>query len=767
MSGDSSKFHESSREKTSDKRDYKSRRRKRSSSFSSDDNQRKSSHARKRKRSSSKKRKKSKVRHSSSPSTSDNQRYEKRDSRQDRRYVSRRESDSKKKIYIGDKSPVSDSSNHFSKKSSHLDNNSRYDYESEKLSDALKNKPLADAKDNKAGPSYQNDNSDEVDTEDEIMFDWETHRRELNVLFFQDRDIIKRGTDQYKDFWLFLKRYQNIKKQKHIKQFIERQSSGTSKSHTTPDTSSLGLPSKFDSRYFVNFAVKGDSINSLVHRLPPSDVEDRKKLSKKKIEEFKTIILLYLNFNQKKNFEKLQKLRKDQSDLPIAQYRDSIVKTVNENSIVLIAGDTGCGKSTQVPQYLMHAGYANIACTQPRRIACISLSKRVSYETLNEYGSQVGYQIRFERQRTEHTRIVFLTEGLLLRQVASDASLSSYDIIILDEIHERHLHTDFLLGIVKCLLMQSTSLKIILMSATINIDLFSKYFLGKAPVIQVPGRLYPIKLQYFPIPILEQTTKSDKINPAPYVRILQLIDSKYKEDERGDVLIFLSGFSEINIVCEAAKLYSQKTKRWVILPLHSNLSVTDQEKVFDVAPPGIRKCIVSTNIAETSVTIDGVRFVVDSGKVKEMSYDSVCKMQKLKEFWVSQASAEQRKGRAGRTGPGVCFRLYSAEHFESLEPYTTPEIQRVPLDSLVLQMISMGLPDVRLFPFIEPPSKESLEVSVTALKSQAAISDDESLTTTGKLLSQLPVDVSIGKMLLMGSLFHQVCNLHYFVHFLF
>ena len=338
----------------------------------------------------------------------------------------------------------------------------------------------------------------------------------------------------------------------------------------------------------------------------------------------------------------------------------------------------------------MQAGYRNIACTQPRRIACISLCKRVAHETLNEHGTEVGYQIRFERKRTEHTKIVFLTEGLLLRQVNTDPTLSSYDVIILDEIHERHLHTDFLLGVVKCLLMQRTTIKIILMSATINLKLFSNYFMGDAPVIQVPGRLYPIKLQYFPIPLLELTTKSDKLNPAPYIRVLNLIDNKYKETERGDVLMFLSGFSEINTVVEAAKLYAQKSRKWVILSLHSNLSVSDQEKVFDIPPEGVRKCIVSTNIAETSITIDGVRFVVDSGKVKEMSYDPVCKMQKLKEFWVSQASAEQRKGRAGRTGPGVCFRLYSEEQYGAFDAYSTPEIQRVPLDSLVLQMIAMG-----------------------------------------------------------------------------
>ena len=190
--------------------------------------------------------------------------------------------------------------------------------------------------------------------------------------------------------------------------------------------------------------------------------------------------------------------------------------------------------------------------------------------------------------------------------------------------------------------------------------------------------------------------------------------------------------------------------------MHSTLSIQDQDKVFDYAPEGVRKCIISTNIAETSITIDGVRFVIDGGKVKEMQYDPICKMQRLKEGWISRASAEQRKGRSGRTGPGVCFRLYEESEYKALKPFSTPEIQRVPLDSIVLQMVSMGLSDVRKFPFIEPPSAESLEESVMVLKAQNALNEDESLTATGQMLSKLPVDVVLGKMLIMGTVFHQI-----------
>lgn len=600
------------------------------------------------------------------------------------------------------------------------------------------------------------DSDSNVDSEDELMFDWENHRSVLNQMFFRDEDVIKRGSEEYFDFWKFLKKYHGLQKQKKIREMCSsKPSRGSSEGRSV--SLLYQLPLQYDKRYNINFALNFKDIDDLQRRLPPQDLEDgKKRLSRKKLVEIKFIILLYLDFMQKQRFEKLKKLRSSQANLPIAEHKEEIISTVKKNNVVIIAGDTGCGKSTQVPQYLLSAGFLNIACTQPRRIACISLSKRVAYETLNEFGSKVGYQIRFEKNKTEHTRIVFLTEGLLLRQVSVCSSLSMYDVIILDEIHERHLDTDFLLGVMKCLLMQRNDVKVVLMSATINIDLFHNYFMGKAPVIQVPGRLYPIKLQYFPIPTIEQASKREKINPAPYVRILQLIDNKYPDNERGDLLIFLSGMSEISTVVEAAKIYASQTNRWIVLSLHSTLSVSEQEKVFDVPPEGVRKCIVSTNIAETSVTIDGVRFVVDSGKVKEMSYDSQSKMRKLKEFWISQASAEQRKGRAGRTGPGTCFRLYSEQEYSSFSQYSTPEIKRVPLDSLILQMISMGLPNIRLFPFIEPPTIESLENSLCALKSQAAVTDAEELTTIGKLLSQLPMDVSLGKMLIMGSLFHQV-----------
>ncbi|XP_040564213.1 probable ATP-dependent RNA helicase DHX34 [Lepeophtheirus salmonis] len=566
------------------------------------------------------------------------------------------------------------------------------------------------------------------------IFDFEKCRSKLCKIFFTERDLISRGSQDYDDFWKFLRSYQCFQEKKR------REGKGMEDA---------------DPRSGISFDLQPSDPKDLLNRIPYQDPDDYNILTESMIKEFQYIVSLYVDFLQREKLKKLKKLKESQSNLPISGYRNEIIQSLVQKQVVIIAGDTGCGKSTQVPQFLLEAGYEKIACTQPRRLACIALANRVAYETLHQFGTEVGYQIRFEKKRTDKTRILFITEGLLLRQVLTDPKLGSYNVVILDEVHERHLSGDFLLGIVKCLLRARDDLKVILMSATINIDLFHKYFaLEEAPIIQVPGRLYPIELRYFPIPDVEQ---GDGLNPAPYIRILRLIDQKYSKDDRGDVLIFLSGHKEIRIITDATKSYSEKSGgKWIVLPLHSSLSLADQDKVFNYAPQGARKCIISTNIAETSITIDGVRFVVDSGKVKEMHYDPYCKMRRLKEFWICNASAEQRKGRAGRTGPGVCFRLYSEKEKEALAKFSVPEIQRVHLDSLVLQMISMGLPNARKFPFIEPPHPESLENAIITLKEQDAMNEDETLTVLGSMLSNLPVDVTIGKMLIMGTLFYQV-----------
>ncbi|XP_037372755.1 probable ATP-dependent RNA helicase DHX34 [Talpa occidentalis] len=565
-------------------------------------------------------------------------------------------------------------------------------------------------------------------------------RRLFEEAFFRDEDYIRQGSEECQKFWAFFERLQRFQTLKPTRK--EEKEPG----HAKASIPALAdLPRTYDPRYRINLSVLGADTRGtggLVRRLPPE-----------KVSEFRRALLHYLDFGQKQAFGRLAKLQRERAALPIAQYGQRILQTLRKHQVVVVAGDTGCGKSTQVPQYLLAAGFNHVACTQPRRIACISLAKRVSFESLSQYGSQVGYQIRFESTRSAATKIVFLTVGLLLRQIQREPSLPQYQVLIVDEVHERHLHNDFLLGVLRGLLPKRPDLKVILMSATINISLFSSYF-SSAPVVQVPGRLFPITVVYQPQEAEPPTAKSEKLDPRPFLRVLEAIDNKYPPEERGDLLVFLSGMAEISSVLEAAQTYASHTQRWVVLPLHSALSVADQDKVFDVAPPGVRKCILSTNIAETSVTIDGIRFVVDSGKVKEMSYDPQAKLQRLQEFWISQASAEQRKGRAGRTGPGVCFRLYAESDYDAFAPYPVPEIRRVALDALVLQMKSMSVGDPRTFPFIEPPPPASLETAILYLRDQGALDSSEALTPIGSLLAQLPVDVVIGKMLILGSMFH-------------
>ncbi|KAG8515275.1 putative ATP-dependent RNA helicase DHX34, partial [Galemys pyrenaicus] len=565
-------------------------------------------------------------------------------------------------------------------------------------------------------------------------------RRLFEEAFFREEDYIRQGSEDCQKFWTFFERLQRFQTLKPARKEEKEPSQAKASIPALAD-----LPRTYDPRYRINLSVLGADrrgAGGLARRLPPE-----------KVSEFRQALLHYLDFGQKQAFGRLAELQRERAALPIAQYGDRILQTLQGHQVVVVAGDTGCGKSTQVPQYLLAAGFNHVACTQPRRIACISLAKRVGFESLSQYGSQVGYQIRFESTRSAATKIVFLTVGLLLRQIQREPSLPQYQVLIVDEVHERHLHNDFLLGILRRLLPQRPDLKVILMSATINISLFSSYF-SSAPVVQVPGRLFPITVVYQPQEAEPPTAKSEKLDPRPFLRVLEAIDNKYPPEERGDLLVFLSGMAEISAVLEAAQTYASHTQRWVVLPLHSALSVADQDKVFDVAPPGVRKCILSTNIAETSVTIDGIRFVVDSGKVKEMSYDPQAKLQRLQEFWISQASAEQRKGRAGRTGPGVCFRLYAESDYDAFAPYPVPEIRRVALDALVLQMKSMSVGDPRTFPFIEPPPPASLETAILYLRDQGALDSAEALTPIGSLLAQLPVDVVIGKMLILGSMFH-------------
>ena len=432
--------------------------------------------------------------------------------------------------------------------------------------------------------------SEKATEEEEVNFSFLDNKRFFHRLLM-GYNISEQLVDDPNDFWLFLSKYEAL---------LRRSGQSVLAIKTDVPHTSDTIPKEYHKNYLINLKLKPSKNQT------GSFNDDGKTVDETKVKIFLIIVTHYLDFKQKERFQKLKKLRKFQASLPIAGYEKEIVEAVKNESILVLAGDTGCGKSTQVPQYLYRAGFDKIACTQPRRIACIGLSKRVSHEMLTEYDSDVGYQIRFERHKTAKTRILFITEGLLLRQLSDDENLSNYSVIIIDEIHERNLYGDFLLGISKCLLRARPDVKIVLMSATININLFANFFKEEqAKVIEVPGRLYPIKLHYMPHLTnpnlrLEKKSRSERLNPEPYLQIMSMIDKKYPKEEKGDLLIFLSGLNEIQSVVDAAKEYSEKNQNWIILPLHSSLSMQDQDKVFDYAPDGMRKCIISTNIGKFS-----------------------------------------------------------------------------------------------------------------------------------------------------------------------
>eukprot|EP01133_Synstelium_polycarpum_P019809 gene19809-23729_t len=431
-----------------------------------------------------------------------------------------------------------------------------------------------------------------------------------------------------------------------------------------------------------------------------------------------------------------------------------------EHRVILIAGDTGCGKSTQVPQYLLESGqYNSIVCTQPRRIAAIALATRVACEreaSGQGAASEIAYQIRFEssKEGTAAPKVLFATEGIVLRQMMGDPLLSRYDVIVVDEVHERHLFGDLLLGLLKLVLEATPSLRVVLMSATINIDLFSSFF--SAPVVRVPGRLHPIDVLYIAPP----NAPSKGIDAGPYLAIMSSIDTKYN-GQSGDMLVFMPGTAEIDTLVQAirdAMTDGRLGSKWLPMPLHASLSLKEQDRVFDTAPEGRRKAIISTNIAETSVTIDGIRFVIDSGRVKEMAYDAAGRVQRLSETAISRASAEQRSGRAGRTGPGICYRLYSRDTYDALEAFSQPEIHRTPLEAVALHIVGVGH-NPRTFPYIEPPAIAALDRAISRLVALDVLREHDNalaLTRLGKVLAQVPVDVQLAKMLVFACIFHVV-----------
>ncbi|KIJ19482.1 hypothetical protein PAXINDRAFT_166638 [Paxillus involutus ATCC 200175] len=449
--------------------------------------------------------------------------------------------------------------------------------------------------------------------------------------------------------------------------------------------------------------------------------------------------------------------------LPVYTQMDEFYKMFNQNQIIVMVGETGSGKTTQIPQFVAYSDLPHVkgklvACTQPRRVAAMSVAKRVADEMDVQLGRQVGYSIRFE-DMTEPgvTFLKYMTDGMLLREAMNDPDLNRYSTIILDEAHERTLATDILMGLLKALAKKRSDLKIIIMSATLDALKFQKYFGiqegSAAPLFKVPGRTHPVEVFY------TQEPEPDYVEAA--IRTVLMI---HRAEDPGDVLLFLTGEEEIEDACRKIKLEADDLANQdpesvgpiVCIPLYSSLPPQQQQRIFDPppkpqipnGPPG-RKVVVSTNIAETSLTIDGIVYVVDPGFSKQKVYNPRIRVESLLVSPISKASAQQRAGRAGRTRPGKCFRLYTEKDFMSeLEEQTHPEILRSNLANTVLELVKAGIKDLVKFDYVDAPAPETLMRALELLNYLAALDDDGNLTALGSIMAEFPLDPQLSKMLI-------------------
>ncbi|MGZ5543114.1 MAG: ATP-dependent RNA helicase HrpA [Limisphaerales bacterium] len=431
-------------------------------------------------------------------------------------------------------------------------------------------------------------------------------------------------------------------------------------------------------------------------------------------------------------------------DLPITPRKDEIVAAIRAHQVVVIAGETGSGKTTQIPKMCLEAGLgieAKIGCTQPRRVAALSISRRIAEELNVSWGREVGCKIRFDDRSSAQTYIKLMTDGILLAETQGDPDLSEYNAIIIDEAHERSLNIDFLLGHLKGLLARRHDLKLIITSATIDTEMFSRHF-GDAPIIEVSGRLYPVEVQYQPL-----DAASEERGDVSYVdTAVQAAERLLYETNFGDVLIFMPGERDIRETGD--QLEGRFSGEAEVIPLFGRLSAGDQQRVF--APSSRRKIVIATNIAETSLTIPGIRYVIDAGLARISRYNPRTRTKRLPVEPVSQSSANQRKGRAGRVEAGVCIRLYSEEDFNARPAFTQPEIQRANLAEVILRMKAFHLGDIETFPFVQPPAPAAISNGYALLQELGALDEHRALTRLGEDLARLPIDPTLGRMLLQS-----------------
>ena len=472
---------------------------------------------------------------------------------------------------------------------------------------------------------------------------------------------------------------------------------------------------------------------------------DNKKILKGVDEEMpKKILENRKKINDFKLKKKYLTIREQRESLPIFQYKEELRKKIGSNRIIIIVGETGSGKTTQLTQYLAEWGYAKygrIGCTQPRRVAAMSVAMRVSLEFGCKLKEEVGYLIRFEDKCSEKTIIKYMTEGMLLRETLLDKNLTQYSVIILDEAHERTIATDVLFGLIKEAIRNRPTLKLIITSATLNSVKFSRFF-DDCPVFKIPGRTYDVEILYAKVPEVDYLEASLKT-------VLQI----HLNEKPGDILLFLTGQEEIDNAVSMLQLkvntLGKNAPKMIVLPVYSALPSELQIKIFEPAPPGTRKCIIATNIAEASLTIDGIYYVVDPGFTKIKTFNSKMGMDNLIIIPISQSSAQQRAGRAGRTGPGKCYRLYTYNAFKNeMLPDTIPEIQRTNLADTVLILKALGINDLLNFEFMDPPPTPNLVSAMEQLFYLGALDEEGLLTKLGRRMAEFPLEPQLSKMLL-------------------
>ncbi|KAJ6244429.1 hypothetical protein M0813_02394 [Anaeramoeba flamelloides] len=471
-------------------------------------------------------------------------------------------------------------------------------------------------------------------------------------------------------------------------------------------------------------------------------------------EELKNKKELQRKERENKQLNERLSMKQQRASLPIYRHREGLLEAIGKHQVIIVVGETGSGKTTQIPQYLYEAGYNRktgnegsdrefmlVGCTQPRRVAAMSVAKRVSDEMDVKLGHEVGYCIRFEDRTNKDTKIKYMTDGMLLREFLREPDLASYSVLMIDEAHERTLQTDVLFGLVKDVARFRSDFKLIISSATLDAQKFSEYF-DDAPIYEVPGRRYPVEILYTKQP------EGDYVDAA-VVTALQI----HVTQQLGDILIFLTGQSEIetaaSILEDRSRNLGGKIKELIICPIYASLPSNEQAKVFKPTPKNARKIVIATNIAETSLTINGIVYVIDAGFIKQNCYSPKTGVESLVVTPVCKASARQRAGRAGRLCPGKCFRLYTKWSYKhEIEESSIPEIQRTNLGSVVLLLKSLGIDDLINFDYMDPPPSETLIASVQQLYALGALNNLGELTTLGRKMAEFPLDPMLSKSLI-------------------